>query len=295
MYKDIADYLEQLESEMCGCDRSLIQDAMSDAEEHLRTSLENEAGENPELKESEVLNQVIKKYGDPSETAAAYQKIEVILSPGIPFRSPRKNRTGVSGFFGILTEPQAWASALFMLLSIVTGMVFGCWAILAGILASVSLIFIIGLPITGLYLLSLRGVALMEGRFIEALLGVRMPHKPIFIEPGQSLTDKFKSLITESHTWKIFLYFFLLFPLGIFYSLSIFILFVFAFCFFLAPVLELALNLPLELFGNEAFTPIIILPFLSLAGLILFPLILHYAKFIGRFHGRFAKAMLVRK
>lgn len=295
MYKNIADYLDRLKIAMRGCDQALIQDALADAEEHLRTSLENEIEDNPELSESELLHQVINKYGAPAETAAAYQKIEAILSPAIAHISPPKKRSGISGFFAILSEPRAWSAALFMLLSVVTGTVFGGWAILAGIFAGVSLIFVIGLPLAGLYLLSLRGVALMEGRIIEALLGIRMPHKPIFLESGQSLTDKFKALITDRYTWRIVLYFFLLFPLSLFYTLSIFILFVLSLCFLLAPLLELVFFLPLELFGTNTFTPVWLLPFVSLAGSIMLPLTLHYAGFIGRMHGRFAKAMLVRK
>jgi hypothetical protein len=50
-----------------------------------------------------------------------------------------------------------------------------------GIAISISFsLFIFGLPIAIFFLYSVRGFALLEGRIVEALLGVRMPRRPLF-------------------------------------------------------------------------------------------------------------------
>jgi hypothetical protein len=41
MINSIGDYLKQLRKELAGCDRAIIQDALSDAGEHLKNSVEN--------------------------------------------------------------------------------------------------------------------------------------------------------------------------------------------------------------------------------------------------------------
>ena len=72
-------------------------------------------------------------------------------------------------------------------------------------------------------------------------------------------------------------------------------MFIFALSFITAPVLELVFHIPLDLTGTDVFTPAWLLPLVCLAGLLLLPLTLHVAKWMGRWHGRYAKAMLVRR
>ena len=74
--KNVDEYLAQLNQELKGSDPALIQDALFDAEEHLRTALENVLANSPESKESESLPQLIEKYGTPSDIAAAYRDVE---------------------------------------------------------------------------------------------------------------------------------------------------------------------------------------------------------------------------
>jgi hypothetical protein len=294
MFKYVADYLNELKRELKGSDPALIQDALSDAEEHLRTALENLWEDNPDISEADALAHVIQKYGEPKEIASAYQEIE---SRTIPFLSPPRKqiqKTGLSRLYGVLVEPRAWGAFLYMFLSLLTGCVFGAWGLLGLTVSAFSLILIIGLPLSGIFLLSVRGIAVIEGRIIEALLGVRMPRKSLFVNKELGWTDKFKALITDSHTWKALLYVVLMFPLGLLYAAVIFLMFAFSLSFIMAPILELAFHIPLELFGWETFTPVWLLPLVSITGLILLPLTLHFARLVGNLHGRFAKFMLVR-
>ena len=61
----IADYLEQLRRALAGADPALVQDALYDAEEYLRSEL----AENPGKSESEVITSVAGNYGAPEEVA----------------------------------------------------------------------------------------------------------------------------------------------------------------------------------------------------------------------------------
>jgi hypothetical protein len=79
------------------------------------------------------------------------------------------------------------------------------------------------------------------------------------------------------------------------YSAVFFLLLAFALSFILSPLMELVFHIPLDLFGDNVFTPVWLLPVVCLAGIVLLPLTLHLAKFVGKYHGRFAKAMLVKK
>lgn len=295
LYKNVEDYLNRLKKELKGSDPALIQDALSDAEEHLRFALDTAKKETPDITEAEALVSIIDKYGSPSEVASAYKKIETYLQPVFTPVSQPDTRPFISRFFGIISDPRAWGAFLYMIFSVLTGSLFGLWGLFGSIVSFVSLILVIGIPITGLFLLSVRGIALIEGRIVEALLGMRMPRKHVFIRRGLGPMDKFKSLIRDPYTWKSLAYLVLLFPLGwLYFGLSGFA-FALALSFIFAPVLELIFHLPLELYGTDAFTPVGMLPFVTLAGIIMIFLTLHLAKFIGRIHGLYAKFMLVKK
>ncbi len=295
MYKDVEGYLEKLKRELEGADPALIQDALSDAEGHLRTALKEEGIHTSGLSESKALESIVEKYGTPYEVASAYRAIESRIPPVLTAARPQDSRSLGARFFGVLAEARAWGAFSYMLLALFTGMIFGGWALLGGLISACSLLFIIGLPLFGLFLLSIRGIALLEGRIVEALLGIRMPRKPLFFDRNQGLTDKFKTLVTDAYSWRTFLYAVLLFPLGFIYTAAFGLLFAFSLSFILSPVLELILHLPLELFGTETYTPVWFLPLVCIAGFFLLPLTFHLARFIGKIHGRFAKSMLVRK
>jgi hypothetical protein len=295
MCKDVHEYLERLKEELRGADPALIQDALSDAEEHLRTALEETLTNTPGLSETEILQPIVAKYGTPAEVAAAYRDIESHLTPALTVPAPHDERSFWGKFFGVLSDARAWGAFFYLLLAFATGIIFGGWAVFGGLISAFSLVFIIGLPLFGLFLLSVRGIALLEGRIVEALLGVRMPRRPLFFHKGLSWSDKYIALVKDAYSWRAWLYAVLLFPLGMIYSMAFGLLFVLSICFITSPVLELVLHVPLDLFGDNVFTPVWFLPVVSLAGFFLLPLTFHLAKYAGKVHGRFAKSMLVRK
>ncbi|MHC1783094.1 MAG: sensor domain-containing protein [Anaerolineaceae bacterium] len=120
-------------------------------------------------------------------------------------------------FLAVFSDPAAWGSLLYMLVSLVTGIIYFTWAV-TGISLSVGLlVLIISLPFIGLFFLSVRGLALVEGRIVEALLGVRMPRRPIFLDSKLSWWGRFKVLFTSKHTWLAMVYMILMLPLGVIY------------------------------------------------------------------------------
>ena len=83
MFKDVSEYLEELKRELKGSDPALVQDALSDAEGHLRMALEEALSATSGLSEAEAIVHIIEKYGNPQEIASAYRAIESRTSPSL--------------------------------------------------------------------------------------------------------------------------------------------------------------------------------------------------------------------
>jgi hypothetical protein len=295
MIKKIEEYLDQLKKELSGSDPALIQDALSDAEEHFRTALDEMLESSPELSETDILQTQIEKYGTPPEIASAYKEIESRIVPAFAPQKPKSSRPLWAKFFGVIKEARTWSAFMYILLSALTSLFFFMWVLLGGIFSLFSLVLIIGIPVTGLFLLSLRGIALMEGRIVEALLGVRMPRKPIFIRKGLNWRQKYKALATESTTWKVFAYLILHFPLAWLHFMIVFVMFGFSIKSTFYPVWYWGLGRSLITIGQPFYPPAWSYPLVVLAGLLMFFVTLHLAGLMGKIQGRFAKFMLVRK
>ncbi len=63
MIKSIDEYLLRLKKELSGCDPAMIQNALSDSEEHLREALRSVHDLHPDRSESDILQEVIENYG----------------------------------------------------------------------------------------------------------------------------------------------------------------------------------------------------------------------------------------
>jgi hypothetical protein len=295
MIKKIEEYLDQLNKELSGSDPALVQDALSDAEEHFRTALAEALEKSPELSEIDILQTHIEKYGTPSEIASAYKEIESRIVPTFSAQKSKSPRSFWAEFFGIIKETRSWGALLYIFLSALTSLFFFMWVLLGGSFSLFSLVLIIGIPVTGFFLLSLRGIALLEGRIVEALLGVRMPRTPIFIHKGLNWRQKYKALATESTTWKVFAYLILHFPLVWLHFMIMFVMLGFSIKSAIYPVWYWGLGRALITFSQPFYPPAWSYPLVVLVGILLFFTTLHLAGFMGKIHGRFAKFMLVRK
>jgi len=290
MFNKIEDYLDELRKELSGSDPALIQDALFDAEEHLRNAFEEAQAVKPDISETEALPSIIEKYGTPKDTVSAYFEIEDYISPSIASRRKRKKPdTFSANFFGIIADPQAWKAFLYMIFSI-TGLIYGTWG-------AVGLLFSVFTPFTILFFLSIRAVTLLEGRVVEALLGVRMPQKPIFYhKTSEGLITRIKKLITDPSTWKSLAYMILQFPLGLLYAVTPLILLTVSLKFILYPLLDPVFGRPLITIKETAYyAPVWTFPLVFAVGILLLFSTLHLVKFVGKIHSRYAKAMLVKK
>ena len=62
----------------------------------------------------------------------------------------------------------------------------------------------------------MRVLALVEGRVVEGLLGVRMPRRPAY-EPALPFLERIKAMLFDGRTWTAMLYMLLMMPLGMGY------------------------------------------------------------------------------
>jgi uncharacterized membrane protein len=296
MENNIDGYLQNLKAEMKDCDRATVQDALSDAEEYLRNALDNVKAGKPGVTEQNVFDAIVEEYGTPAEIADAYRKIEARTSPSLSVRTQKKNRSFLTRFFGVVIEPRAWGALLYLLFTLATGIIYFTWTVTGISLSLGLLILIIGIPIADLFILSTRGLVLLEGRMVEALLGIRMPHRPLFSSKDKGIWAKFIALLTDKYTWFSMVYMLLQLPLGVAYFSVFITLISTSLALVAAPIWGWALNLPM--FTNNGTQYILngwLTPFLTVAGVILFFATLHLAKIIGSIHGKLAKTMLVRE
>jgi uncharacterized membrane protein len=295
MITSINAYLDELKTNLNGCDPATLRDALSDAEEYLRNGLETVRESQPDITEEAALSDLIEDFGSPEEFAADYRIIEAHVKP---LQAPTRGAAGKNpilyALFGVFADPTAWSSLLFMILSLVTGIFYFTWAVTGLSLSAGLIVLVIGIPFMGLFFLSVRGIGLVEGRIVEALLGVRMPRRPVFVDNNVSWWTRFKILFTSRHTWFAMVYMLLMLPLGtIYFSLFITLISV-ALAFLAAPIVQIFLPFPLLTVGYEQyyFTPALAVP-CFLIGFVMSVVTLNLAKVIGRWHGALAKAMLV--
>lgn len=292
MFNSIEDYLETLKNEMKDADPALVQDAQADAREHLSSALMMVRETDPAIGEAEALKKIIDEYGTPEETASAYQEVERRTSP--VFQQAIKPQSGLERFFGVYSDPRAWGALLYMLIAFVTGVFYFTWAV-TGLSLSVSFaIFIFGLPFALLFFLSVRGLALLEGRLVEGLLGVRMPRRPLFSQTNLKWLDRLKALAADRHTWFSILYMFIQFILGTLYFVLFVTILAVSVAFIATPFIQLVWNIPVLSLGEQRiFLPYWTLVALAIFGFLLWTSFMHLARGVAQLHGRMAKSMLV--
>ena len=295
MIKSIEEYLDQLKTELKDSDAATVQDALADAEEHLRVALAALKEKQPEASEEEALGQVIEQYGSPDEIASAYKEVERLTSPGLARENQKSESLGVR-FFAIYADPHAWGALLYMLIAFVTGIIYFTWAV-TGLSLSVTLsIFIFGLPFLFFFLHSVRSLTLLEGRLVEALLGVRMPRRARFSSQNVKWLERLKMLITDKYNWKMLFYMFCQLPFGTLYFVLIVTLLSLSLSFMISPIIEGIVEQGIVgiVIGNvRYFPPAYLYPLLVIFGFLLLTASMHLFKWIGQLHGKYAKMFLV--
>jgi uncharacterized membrane protein len=298
--RTIAAYLEQLRAALRGADPALIQDALYDAEEHLRAEL----AEQPERSEAQMLEHVVGSYGAPDEVAEIYRDQEIRIQRAIRPPAPPARRSWFGRFFGVAADPRAYAALFYMLLSLATGIFYFTW-VTVGLSLSVGLsVLIIGLPFIVLFFGSVRVLSLVEGRVVEAMLGMRMPRRPAYPTRDLPLGKRIVGMFTDVHTWTTLCYMWLLLPLGVMYfTLAVTLLSV-SLALIAAPLALLFRNdwfaglyVDHQMMIDWGFGPHVpgwteVIAMLLIGTVLLFAT-LHLARALGRLHGHLAKHMLV--
>lgn len=316
----IPDYLAQLRAALHDADPAMVQDALYDAEEYLRSELAAQPGRS----EAEVIADVAGSYGAPEEVAEIYRETEITVNRALrtpsagaapvrqgavvasgmaaatgsvtPPPSPTPKPRGVlARFFGVALDARTYGALFYMLLSLATGIFFFTWVVTGLSLSLGLLVLIIGIPVAVLFFGSVRGLSLLEGRLVEALLGERMPRRPAYTDRSRSWLQRIGDMFTDGRTWLTLLYFVLMLPLGIVYFTIATTLLSIALGFIWAPVAALISPeyVGIHIDGTQML-PLWITPLLAVVGMLLLFATLHLARGIGRLHGMMAKHLLVR-
>jgi len=296
MTNSIAEYLQQLRHEMAGSDAATILDALTDAEDHLTAALATAKEKSPQLSEADAFAGVIARYGTPTDIAAAYRDTESRTRPALAVPERYYERSLGSRFFGIVYDPRAWGALLYMIISMLTGIIYFTWVSTGLYLSIGMLLLIIGLPVAYLFLMSFRGIALVEGRIIEGLLGVRMPRRSPFSQRDLHWWQQLRVLVLDRRTWSTVAYMVIQMPLGIIYFTITMVLLVFSVALVASPIQRYVLHMPfIRTEHYVVFMPDNLMPVAICAGVVLFILLMHAARGLGSLHARLARALLVGK
>ena len=297
-------YLDQLRVARAGADPALVQDALYDAEEYLRSELAEQAGKS----EAEVIASVAGSYGAPEEVASIYRDTEVKVQEALRPPVAPKRESALGRFFGVAADPRTYGALFYSVLALATGIFYFTWVV-TGISLSVGLaVLIIGIPFAILFLGSVRVLSLMEGRIVEVMLGERMPRRPLYAERDKPALQHIKDMFTDPRTWSTLVYMLAMLPLGILYFTLVVTLLSTAIGCIAGPLL-LGFGAfdgwwlhnydvgPLSFNDYHVGTTLGTwweYPLVFVFGVLLLFGTLHLARGIGRMHGAFAKHLLVK-
>jgi len=284
-------YLAELRTALAGADPALVQDALYDAEEYLR-SASAESGDTPES-----TARAIEAYGTPAEVAMAYRDAEITVTAALrkPAPTVAASRNPIARFFGVLADPGAWGALFYLLLSLATGIAYFTIVVTGVSVALGTAILIVGVPIALLVLAIVRAVSLAEGRMVEGLLGVRMPRRPRLVAGAQgNIWTRIKGWLSDWRTWTTMLYMVVQLFLGILYFTIIVTALATSAALVAAPFVQVLTGEPvMRTFEYGYYLQAWAYPFVVVLGLLGFVVTLWIAKGLGAMHGAYAKALLV--
>lgn len=293
MNNTVEGYLAELRKALAGSDPALIQDAVYDAEEYLRTAVAEGDGS------PESLEAAIESYGTPEEVAAAYRDAELTVAkalrkPTSPAATSKLGASPLGRFFGIILDPSAWGALFYMLLALATGIMYFT-IVVTGLSLSFGLaILIIGVPFALLFLAVVRAISLAEGRMVEGLLGERMPRRPRMVGAQGNLWERIKSWLTDYRSWTTMLYMVLQLPLGIVYFTTVVTALSLSVAVFMLPIVQMVTGEAVIRGLNYGYLiQPWAMPLVMAAGVLGIFVTLWLAKGVGFVHGMWAKTMLV--
>ena len=200
------------------------------------------------------------------------------------------------------SDPRAYVSLFFMVLSLVTGCVYFTFAV-TGLSLSLGLaILIIGLPVFLGFIGITRVISLAEGRLLEAVSGERMPRRPVHPGAPDGLVARILEMLKDARTWTTLIYLLVMLPLGIVYFVTAVTGLSLGVSFILVPVVGIAQRLgwwvPWENEGRSrsvrhGSTRQEAGSFDIVFGVVVLTTLLHAARGVVSLHARTAKTLLV--
>ena len=292
--RSIDQYLKALGDALANEEPALRQDALSDAEEYLRA----EIAQHPDKSEADVLEAIAASYGHPEEVADAYRATEATVRKAMQ-GTPRPPANNVWGkIFGVFTDFRTYTSLFLALLALPTGILYFTVAVTGLAISAGTSILIFGLPLFLIFIGLVRILSLAEGRLVEGLVGTRMPRRTPYVIKGVALFERIKIMLTDRRTWTTILYMILALRIGIFSFVVAIVGVTVPLALLFAPFgVMLGLNHHITIDDSSAYeymgTGGLVL--CSIAGFLLFTLMLHAVRFLGRMHGSLAKTLLVAR
>ena len=311
-HPSIKEYLDALRQALHGADPALIQDALYDAEQHLRAEL----AARPDVSEAVAIAEIVKSYGAPDEVAAAYLDTEsrVQAAMATPQRTSFKAQStgGASAevgvlrrFFGVYGDVRSWTALFYCLLALFTGIFYFCFVTI-GLSLSIGLsILIIGAPLFVAFIGSARLLALVEGRIVEAMTGERMPRRPVSPPVAMPLLQRIGAMLKDARTWSTLAYEAMMLPLGVVYFSFTVTGLALGLGLMLAPVVGALQSIGFDAVGviqtnlgglvtEETENHPLMLLLFGVIGMLVLTVTMHAVRGIGRLHGMLAKRMLVQ-
>jgi len=301
--RSIPEYLDQLRAALAGADPALVQDALYDAEEYLRSELAENAGKS----EADVIASVAGSYGAPEEVAEIYRDTEVKVQTALRAPKPVQRESLLGKFFGVAADPRTYGALFYSVLALATGIFYFTWVVTGVSLSAGLAVLIVGIPFAILFLGSVRVLSLVEGRIVEAMLGERMPRRPLYAERGKGVLERIGGMFSDPRTWSTLLYMLAMLPLGIVYFTVVVTLLSVAIGFIVGPVLTAFGAFDGWTVDHYDVGPLMFndwgmatalhpwqWPLLFVIGVVLLFATLHLARGIGRMHGLLAKHLLVK-
>ncbi|MRR10964.1 hypothetical protein EG835_00370 [bacterium] len=286
---NIEQYLDALRAALGNADPALVQDAVYDAEEYLRSELASCEGD-----QADCFAEIVERYGTPEEVAASYLETEVTVARALRAPAAAVPATPLGKFFGAVIDPSSYTALIYLLLSLVTGTVY--FTIVTALLpTSLGLLPIgVGVLLLLAFFAIVRTIALVEGRVVEALLGVRMPRRPRTALREGDLAERVKHWLTDRRTWTSILYMLLQLPLGVIYFTIVVTAVALSASGVAYPIVQLFTDVPLvQVDGYGYMLASWAVPLVILAGMLGFVLTLHLCRGLGTLHAWYAKALLV--
>lgn len=290
--KTVEEYLRRVRLAMAGSDPALIQDALFDAHEFLAS----ERAETGSRDEGSLLESAIAQFGTPEEVAAAYRGTEENVRRALALPAPAAGAGFVQRLFGVLIDPRAIGALAYLLLSLPWAVFAFVWSV-TGLAIGLSLSIVwIGLPILAAFFSSLSGLALIEGRIIEALVGIRMPRRPSAGLRPSGIWERVRVGLTRGRNWATLLYFVIRLPLAVLEFTLATVAMSLSASFIALPLVQPFFEFPLiQLPELGLWVPWWSFVVLWPIGLGFAMVALHLARGLCRFQGHVAKSMLVER